>query len=314
MWAITPRLSFRRLTGIQRSNRLPRRFPATFLPSALCQDPNAPGFQTLNCNVGALQAAVGNTAFSNYNSLQTNVTTRNFHGLTGTIQYTYSRTIDNTSEILPTGTGGNTLEFAQNPLNTNVAERGVSGISYPNVMAFGLVYETPKFVQGNGFLAKVANGYSLNLVYGYNSGQPFTPFEGLQGNGPGGTYCDDLFNEFVLGVTSCRPIQTNPKAPNSPSSWDFNTVAAANALNNPYPGVGRNTLRGQTWNNLDSSIFKTTPITEHINVQLQLNVFNTFNRQFLGTPGTFLGANNFLSLDQNQGSNRTVQLGGKIIF
>ena len=141
--------------------------------------------------MGALQAAVGNTAFSNYNSLQTNVTTRAFHGLTGTLQYTYSRTIDNTSEILPTGAGGNTLEFAQNPLNTDLAERGVSGISYPNVVAFGFVYEAPQFVQGNGFLAKVANGYSINMVYGYNSGQPFTPFQGLQGNGPGGTYCDD---------------------------------------------------------------------------------------------------------------------------
>ncbi len=100
----------------------------------------------------------------------------------------------------------------------------MSGISYPNVVAFGFVYETPQFVQGNGFLAKVANGYSINTVYGYNSGQPFTPFQGLQPNpadpntAVGGTYCDDNFNPSVLGVTSCRPILTNPKAPNSPSS------------------------------------------------------------------------------------------------
>jgi hypothetical protein len=295
-------------------------FPSYVSPGALCQDPTAPGFQTLNCNVGAIQAAVGNTAFSNYNSLQTNVTTRAFHGLTGTLQYTFSRTIDNTSEILPTGAGGNTLEFAQNPLNTDLAERGVSGISYPNVAAFGFVYETPRFVQGNGFLAKVANGYSINTVYGYNSGQPFTPFEGLQPNptnpnsAVGGTYCDDNFNQSVLEVTSCRPILTNPQAPNSPSSWALNTVTAADALNNPFPGVGRNTLRGQSFNNLDSSIFKTTAITERIKMQLQFNVFNTFNRQFLGTPGAFLGATNFLTEAFNEGTGRTVQLGGKIIF
>ncbi len=312
---------FQALNGNPTLEPLASAFPSYVSPGALCQDPTAPGFQTLNCNVGALQAAVGNTAFSNYNSLQTNVTTRAFHGLTGTLQYTYSRTIDNTSEILPTGSGGNTLEFAQNPLNTDLAERGVSGISYPNVVAFGFVYETPKFVQGNGFLAKVANGYSLNLVYGYNSGQPFTPFQGLQGNGPGGTYCDDNFNTFVLGVTSCRPIQTNPKAPNSPLSYISNNIASADALNNPFPGVSRNTLRGQSWNNLDSSIFKTTPITERINLQLQFNVFNTSNRQYLGTPGAFLGASNFLSTAFNQGgpspsvpANRYVQLGGKIIF
>ena len=318
---------FQALDGNPTLEPLASAFPSYVSPSSLCQDPNAPGFQTLNCNEGAIQAAVGNTAFSNYNSLQTNVTTRDFHGLTGTLQYTFSRTIDNTSEILPTGAGGNTLEFAQNPLNTDVAERGVSGISYPNVVAFGFVYEAPRFIQGKGFLARVANGYSINTVYGYNSGQPFTPFQGLQPNpadpntAVGGTYCDDNFNQSVLGVTSCRPILTNPQAPNSPSSWGLNTVTAANALNNPFPGVGRNTLRGQTFNNLDSSVFKTTAITERIKVQLQFNVFNTFNRQFLGTPGAFLGATNFLTTAFNSGlsgtavgTNRYVQLGGKIIF
>jgi Carboxypeptidase regulatory-like domain/TonB dependent receptor len=295
-------------------------YPSYVSPSSLCQDPNAPGFQTLNCNVGALQAATANSAFSNYNGLQTNVTTRAFHGLTGTFQYTYSRTIDNTSEIYPTGAGGNTLQYAQNPLNTNVAERGVSGISYPNVTAFGFVYQVPQLVHEHGFLAMLANGYSINTVYGYNSGQPFTPFQGLQPNPTnpqtvvGGTYCDDTFNQSVLFVTSCRPILTDPKAPNSPLSYANNNVTNADALGNPYPGVSRNTLRGQTWNNLDSSIFKTTPITERVSMQLQLNVFNTFNRQYLGTPGTFLGASSFLTTAFNDGSNRTVQLGGKIIF
>jgi hypothetical protein len=311
---------FQSLDGNPTLQPLASAFPSYVSPSSLCQDPNAPGFQTLNCNVGALQAATANTAFSNYNGLQTNVTTRNVHGLTGTIQYTYSRTIDNTSEIYPTGAGGNTLQYAQNPLNTDLAERGVSGISYPNVLAFGFVYQTPQLVHGNGFLAKLANGYSINTIYGYNSGQPFTPYQGLQANptnpdtAVGGTYCDDNFNQSVLFVTSCRPIQTNSKAPNSPSSYDFNTVTAANALGNPYPGVSRNTLRGQTWNNLDASIFKTTPLTERLSMQVQLNVFNTFNRQYLGTPGTFLGASSFLTGAFNDGSNRTVQLGGKLLF
>ena len=286
-------------------------FPSYVSPSSLCQDSTAPGHLTLNCQQGQLQAAVGNTAFSIYNSLQTNVTTRNYHGFTGTFQYTYSRTIDNASEILPTGAGGNTLEFAQNPLNTNTAERGVSGISYPHVVAFGFVYQVPRMVQTNGLLAKIANGYSVNTVYGYNSGQPFTPFEGIPAEG---TFCDENFNGFVLGVSSCRPILTNGSAKNSPSSWAVNNIPNAKALNNPFPGVGRNTLRGQSWNNLDASIFKTTPVTERFSLQLQLNVFNSLNRSYLGTPGAFLGSPNFLTTAFNEGNNRTVQLGGKIIF
>lgn len=302
---------YQALDGNPSLNFLAASYPNYISPSALCQDSTAPGFNTQNCNVGALQSEVGNTAFSIYNSLQTNLTTRAFHGLTGTLQYTYSRTIDNTSEILPTGAGGNTLEFAQNPLNTNVAERGVSGISYPHVVAFGFVYQIPAFNHRSDFAGKLLGGYSFNTIYGYNSGQPFTPYQGLQATG---TYCDDNFNQYVLGVTSCRPVLTNPRAPNSPNSYTYNNIPEADALGNPFPGVGRNTLRGQSYNDLDASIFKTTPITERLNLQLQLNVFNTFNRQFLGTPGAFLGGANFLTTAYNQGTNRSVQLGGKIIF
>lgn len=286
-------------------------FPSYVSPGSLCQDSTAPGYLTRNCNQGALQAAIGNTAFSVYNSLQTNFTTRSFHGLSGTAEYTYSRTIDNASEILPTGAGGNTLEFAQNPLDTDAAERGVSGISYTNVASFGFVYDVPAFSHRRDLMGRALGGYSVNAIYGYNSGQPFTPYQGIPENG---SYCDAQFNVFVLGVDSCRPVQLNPHAKNSPSSYAINDIPLANQLGNPFPGMGRNSLRGQSWNNLDASVFKTTPITEGVNLQLQLSVFNTLNRQFLGTPGAFIGASNFLSTAFNEGSNRFVQLGGKIIF
>jgi hypothetical protein len=290
-------------------NTLANAFPNYVSPSSLCQDPTQVGFNTPNCNEGPFQSAVFNTAFSVYNSLQTNLTTRSFHGLTGTIEYTYSRTIDNASEIYATGAGGSTLEFAQNPLNTNLGERGVSGISYPNVTSFGFTYQVPELIHEKNLLSHATNGYSISAVYGYNSGQPFTPFEGLQSSG---TYCDDTFNAAVLGVSSCRPILTNPSAPNSAASYIANSTLTA--VNSPFPGVSRNTLRGQTFNNLDASVFKTTALTERVNLQLQFNVFNSLNRQYLGTPGAQLGATNFLTTAYNQGTNRFVQLGGKIIF
>jgi hypothetical protein len=286
-------------------------FPNFVSPASLCQDVTAPGYLTRDCNQGAIQAETANTAFSIYNSLQTSVTTRAFHGLTGTIEYTFSRTVDNASEILPTGAGGNTLEFSENPLDTNVRERGVSGISYPNVASFGLVYQFPTLSQRKNLFARLVNGYSLNTLYGYNSGQPFTPFQGVPANG---SYCDSFFNLFVLGVDSCRPVLLDRKAPNSPSSYAINDIPLANQLGNPFPGVGRNSIRGQSYNNLDASLFKTTELTERVSLQLQMSAFNVFNRQYLGTPGAFIGAPNFLSTAFNQGSNRTVQLAAKIIF
>ena len=286
-------------------------FPNYISPTALCQDSAAPGYLTRDCHQGALQALTSNTAFSIYNGLQTSFTTRELHGLTGTLQYTYSRTIDNASEILPTAAGGQTLEYAQNPLDSNLGERGVSGISYPNVFSFGFVYQVPDLVQRRNLIGKVARGYSINTIYEYNSGQPFTPYQGIPANG---SYCDGLFNVSVLGVDSCRPVLLNRGAPNSPASYVVNDIPLADRLGNPFPGIGRNTVRGQSYNNLDASIFKTTAMTDRINLQLQLNAFNVLNRQFLGTPGAFIGAPNFLSTAFNQGTNRTLQIAGKIIF
>ena len=141
--------------------------------------------------------------------------------------------------------------------------------------------------------------------------RPFTPFQGIPANG---SYCDDTFNIFVLGVDSCRPVQVDKSAPYKASSYAINDIPTADSLGNPYSGVSRNTLRGQSFNNLDASTFKTTPIGERVSLQLQLSAFNSLNRQFLGVPGAFIGAPDFLSRDFNQGTNRTVQLGGKIVF
>ena len=105
-------------------------FPNVVNSASLCQDTTQPGYGRPDCNYSNL-GLTNNGAWSIYNGLQTNLTTRNYHGLTTTVSYTWSRALDNTSEIFGTGSAGNTVAYAQNPLDPNVAERGVSGNSYP---------------------------------------------------------------------------------------------------------------------------------------------------------------------------------------
>ena len=85
---------------------------------------------TFNCGQTNVRTRA-NTAFSIYNGLQASLTTRNFHGVTATAAYTYSQTIDNSSEIFGTFGGGNTVAFAQNPFNNNIGERAESGYLLP---------------------------------------------------------------------------------------------------------------------------------------------------------------------------------------
>jgi hypothetical protein len=347
-------------------------FPGYGAGTTPCTDPTAFGFTRTNCS-NFLVEATGNTAFSLYNALQTSFTLRNFHNWTGILSYTYSRTIDNTSEIFGTAGGGTTSAYAQDPLNPNVGERGVSGNSYPNVVGLQMSYNEPWFKEQKGILGRILGGYSFNTFYSYNAGQPFNPIQNqisvqspnvlnaISGLNAAQTamattsFCDIVWSE-VFG-NSCRPILSNPAAPiatvginagplgyldyvsgapTSPSSvhWLWNNQYEAISRNNPFPGVGRNVLRGDSYNDVDISVVKGFRVAERIKLNLQVSAFNVLNRGYYGTPDvniedTLLAPEGFLSnyyafgggespaaggaFSQGPG-NRNVQVGAKIVF
>ena len=362
------------VTAAQNYRTLAQGFPSLFPASTYCTTPGAVGLGTQNCNL-TTQSIRANTAFNNYNSLQTQLRLQNFHGITADAAYTFSRAIDNADEIYSTTSGGGNIATSQSPFNTNRAERGVAGNSYPNVFTLGMVYKVPAFSEQKGIVGRLLGGYSINTIWTYNSGQPYTPFQGTKAQpNPAATakiptanqgqalfsFCDFNYNTNSVGQDTCRPILSNPTAPIgsvginggpgvgyldfgtgasiSPTAvhWLVNNEYEAEARGTPYPGAGRNILRGNTINQLDASVFKTVRINERFSSQLRLNVFNLPNRAYYGAPdaalndanpavhttvpGGYASFNNFLA---NPGTlvtapfgkgTRNIQLGAKIIF
>src|SRR5215469_5749165 len=346
-------------------------FPGYGSGTTICTDPTANGYTRPNCDYNAVDT-VGNTAFSIYNGLQTSLTLRNFHHWTGTASYTFSRAVDNVSEIFSTGGGGTTNAFAQDPLNSNHAERGVSGNSYPIVWGIQMDYTEPWFSNQNSWMGRLLGGYFMNAFYQYNGGQPFIPFQNAIAQSPFVNPADPLASTnfcdfgFALaftgpGLSACRPILANKSAPittvgvntggssyvdyvtgaSAPRSsfhWLWNNKYEALALGNPFPGVGRNTLRGNSFNNLDLTVGKHIKVTERVNVLLQMAAFNVMNRAYYSTPdanledslfptfgvpdsfmrNTFTGGNSGSAAAGGaffQGAgNRNVQLGAKVSF
>ncbi|HKW16695.1 MAG TPA: carboxypeptidase regulatory-like domain-containing protein [Terriglobales bacterium] len=142
-------------------------------PAANAAVPSAAG--RVNCNAG-IQVAVGNTGFSNYNGLQTEFRATNiFNQLTLRTNYTFSKTLDNTSEIFNTFGGGNTESYSQNPLNVSGGEYGISGIDFPNTWTLSFVEEIPFMRAQHGVLGHILGGWALSGTYILQSGQPFTP-------------------------------------------------------------------------------------------------------------------------------------------
>jgi Carboxypeptidase regulatory-like domain/TonB dependent receptor len=294
-------------------------FPAYGGSSAVCTTPTATGYTRPNCNY-FLTNTVANTAFSIYNGLQTSFTLHDFHHWTGTASYTYSRAIDNVSELFSTASGGTTNAYAQDPLNTDIGERGVSGNSYPSVWGIQAAYNEPWFSSQHGIVGRALGGYFFNAFYQYNGGQPFNPFQAEASGNPflpnpsdplaTTSFCDasfDLQYDFGGYVSQCRPILANKSAPmtsvgintgggnyinyatgvpgaRSSFHWLWNNQYEAMALNNPFPGVGRNTLRGDSFNNLDLTVGKNIHLTERVNMLLELSAFNALNRAYYGTP------------------------------
>jgi hypothetical protein len=197
---------------------LQTQFP-NLVPSGLtaCSNPNQPAqFQGRpNCNFGLLQQ-YSNGAYSNYNALQLEFRANNlFRQLTVRTGYTWSKTLDNTSEIFGTGTAGNTQAFAQNPTQTGSAEYSISGLSVPNAWTLTLVEQLPFFKEQHGFLSHVLGGWSFSGDYILASGQPYTPLqteqEELQAS-PNNFY-DAAFIQNFVGTGTARPFAGSSSAP-----------------------------------------------------------------------------------------------------
>src|SRR5205085_2733742 len=86
----------------------------------------------LHCGTGVVRNRT-NTGYSNYNGLQLEFRANNlFKQLTLRSGYTWSKTLDNVSEIFSTFGAGNTSFASQNPLDFKRGEYGFSGIDYPH--------------------------------------------------------------------------------------------------------------------------------------------------------------------------------------
>jgi Carboxypeptidase regulatory-like domain len=174
----------------------------------------------VSCGLGVVRART-NGGFSNYNALQTEFRANNlFKQVTLRAGYTFSKNLDNVSEIFATGTAGNTLFAAQNPFQTGDAERSISGLNIPQAFTLSLTENIPFFKEQHGLLGHVLGGWAMSGSYVYGSGQPYTPRQGgVFGSvnsriAATGNYFDTNFANAFVGDPA-RPFYGNRSASGS---------------------------------------------------------------------------------------------------
>jgi hypothetical protein len=286
--------------------------PSGFTP---CTTAGTPGFASgyANCNQTRVLSR-NNVGMSYYEGVQTRLDIQGWHGVTAGIGYTFSHTIDTSSEVFNSLGGGSTLAYPQNPFNITNGERANSGLDYPHVATVYMLYELPFFKNQSGLFGRLLGGWQVNPVYRYTSGQPYTPVE-ARTLGAGTTLCDPT-GTFSTANSPCRPILANPSAPvdtlgaynnslqlvnfftgapisNSAVHWILNDNNAAKVLGTPFGGVSRNTVRGDTINQVNLALLKDMKLTERFTIQLRGVAYNLMNRQYRGVPDPQIRDGNF---------------------
>jgi Carboxypeptidase regulatory-like domain len=230
------------LSGVEAS--FPSQIPSGVTPCPASQAVVPTAVGRINCDLGVFRQRT-NTAYSNYNGLQLEFRATNLaNQLTLRSAYTWSHTLDNVSEIFGTFAGGNSLAFAQDPLNYRAAEYGNSGLNIPQNWTLGYTWNIPAFRSQGGALGHILGGWGMAGSYIISSGQPYSPIQFALNYGAGGAIDDVAFNTAFAGTYDVlRPYVSNPSAPVSTVG-----IFAADACN--YAGVGCSLPAGQllNWN------------------------------------------------------------------
>ena len=193
-------------------------------------------------------------------------------------------------------------------------ERAVSSFDVPHRLIVSYVVDFP-FGQGKRFLAgvnravdRVIGGWGLNGVSTFQSGYPI-----------GLTTASNLTNSLGGGsrpnyVGGCNYLVSG-SAQSRINGW-FNTACFAAPPSFTFGNTARalSNLRGPGVNNFDFALFKTTRITERVDLQFRTEVFNLFNRVQFQIPNTTVGVAQFGVISLQANNPRLVQLALRLKF
>ncbi len=275
---------------------------------------------TLQGEVGQarLTSSVG---FSNYNSLQASFQQRIFHGLEFQANYTWSKTMGNTSGFFaqygdgnPGATqSGNNHFFFQNTYDPR-ADYGRADQNLTNVANGYLTYELPvgkdrQFGKNlNRAVDAAVGGWQVNGLFTLHGGFPITP----QASDASGTN----FSGFPRANCSARPIINGLVKTVSPAPLGYQFLSAS-GLSQPTMGTFGNcqvgSYTGPGLQQFDASVFKSFPIIgEAQHIEFRAEAINALNHPILVAPNSTLGQ--AFGVISNAQGERNLQFALKYIF
>jgi hypothetical protein len=255
-------------------------------------------------------AMIDTSRASNYNSLQARLEQRSWQGLSYLLAYTWSKSIDNGSELLGSATEG---QYAQNG-NDLGGERGLSGFDTRHRVVWSGVYEVPLMNKIRSRTARaLLRSWQLGTILSLQSGQPFTVYRsGYQSfttlitgsdrpdliadpfrSGPVDSNpdpaCHSTISQGGRAADGTRTVQTwiNPCAYSNP-----NLLGQVRFGTSP-----RNGVIGPRLVDMDVSISRSIALfRESQRLSVRADAFNLFNHPTFDPPENVFDSQNFGSL------------------
>jgi hypothetical protein len=257
----------------------------------------------VNPTIGNIPYIFWNTS-SNYNGLNVNLDKRFANGLQFQVAYTFSKSLDDDSQTIAGDTFANGINSPWWFLPK--AFYGPSDFNVAHTLSINALYTIPTPKSWGGFTKEALADWQIGGIFSYNSGTPTTPINNGDPLGLGNSGAD-VFGPLVK-VPGCNPVNfviggispqylnescyREPSVPTSAvASLKYGCAGFANpefaapagqtycANLSPF-NIGRNSITGPQFFNVDFSVHKTFPITrisEQFNIQFRAEFFDITN-------------------------------------
>ena len=241
-------------------------------------------------------------ANSVYNALQATLS-RTISPLTLSIAYTYSHSIDDSSDRL-SASFVDAYDVARARASSNFDQRQMLNISY--------VYSLPFFRSSTGWTNTLLGGWQWAGIASIQTGTPFNVTDSSFSDNAGvsngytpGTFADLVGSPSSTASASCAVSGAGPQL--------YNPCAFAHPQGLTFGDAGRNVLRIPRTTNFDMSLMKNFKIKESMGFQFRAEAFNIFNHTQWNGVNNDLNSPDFLHPSGAHRA-RTLQFGLKFLF
>src|SRR2546425_6719183 len=223
---------------------------------------------------------------SYYHSAQATLRKRFGDGLLAGLAYTYGKSIDDQSvdPVGATSGGGLSTTNSRTPTDTRDwrQERGRSDFDRRHVLTASSLWEFPvgkqkRFASSiHPALNHMVGGWSVNGIYTFMSGEPFSVRSGVR--------TSNFSHESRADIVGAKPQVRLQEVPGVIGPVVFKD---ATGFAIPAPGTngsGRNIFEAPGYWNLDLGIGKRFELTERFNLQFRAELFNVLNHPNFDNP------------------------------